>query len=110
MARSHLYGADGHERMRMQARQRAAIKEVVSITKTICWKATTTPSARLWMLRDLFLIAHPPLLAEEGKWLLRKIDFFYERSDFSRGKIDLVRKIEIFYSKNDFSTKERIFL
>jgi hypothetical protein len=37
-----------------------------SITKTIYWNVVTTPSARLRMLRDVFLIAHPPLLEEEG--------------------------------------------
>src|SRR5262249_31196372 len=32
-----------------------------------CWNLITTPSARLTMHRNYFLIAQPPLLGEEGK-------------------------------------------
>src|SRR5215831_18339645 len=38
------------------------------------WWRITTPSARLRMLRSIFLIAQPPLLEEEGKG--RSFTFF----------------------------------
>jgi hypothetical protein len=50
ISRSLLYGADG----------------VVSKFRRICLWLTTTPSARLRLLRGFFLIAQPPLLGEEG--------------------------------------------
>jgi hypothetical protein len=46
-----FYGADG----------------VVSKFRRICLWLTTTPSARLRMLRGFFLIAQPPLLGELGE-------------------------------------------